>query len=157
MGEGLRGNRGLMKSLQLSSHVFIIIALSSLVAGCNLKEKISSSITDEIPEEEMLTEYEWPTGEAAKCLPELGAGVITYVSEDVDSCELSIVEISAEMYEDYLVDLQGFGYTLLHSESDTEGYEIDNGSTPEGAVVSLSYQGDEKCLELSVEISGIRE
>lgn len=147
--------RKLDRLIHVPVMAFLMIAISTQGAGCNLKEKISSSLADEIVEEDTETEYEWPEGKAARYLPVLEAGEITYVLNETRNCKIELKQITQEDYDNYLVKLVEEGYSEDESITASKEQRSFTGSNRENAIIELYFNNTENSLEITatVEVS----
>lgn len=138
----------------------MVVVAAVLMSGCNLKEKISESITEEVVEKEAgneadtetnSDEYEWPEDQAGVCLPKLENGIITYVLNGPDTCMLKVEDIGPEEYRDYKDVIVEAGFTNEVLESSAENLEIYSGASVWDMLVTLSYDGSEETLQITIE------
>lgn len=179
----MKCGRGPVRLVQMLLMVFLMLTISTHGAGCNLKEKISLSLTDEIPEEitdeipegipeeipegipeeipkertgetpkeNSGTEIDWPDGKAAEYLPELESGVITYVLNETELCQIELEQITPEAYQSYLTKLVEEGFAEDYSLADTQKQKTYSRSSPEG-VVNICIHNTPNYIKITVEI-----
>lgn len=179
----IKCDRGPVRLVKILLMVFMILAISTHGAGCNLKEKISSSLTDEIPDEipeeipeepsdeepqeippeipeersektpkeNSGTEIEWPDGKAAEYLPELDAGVITYVRNETELCQIELEQITSEAYQSYLDKLVEIGFIEEPSLSDAIKQSFYSRNSLEGEV-NICIYNTPNYLKITVEV-----
>lgn len=96
----------------------------------------------------------WPKDQAAIYLPELSKGKITYILNSDTSCMMTIEELDADVYKDYVKEIQNKGYTKNKVESTSDEATIYAGESEDGIAVTASYYNSDKTLQLTVDASG---
>lgn len=148
--------------------IFVTIFTLVLMSGCNLKEKISESISEQIAPEETISEestetavdlsaiasgaeYEWPTDQAASYLPMLANGTITYALNGPDTCLLLVEDISLDDYKNYKKAIIEAGFTEDILDSSAENLELYSGASAEECLATISYDNKAGTLQITIE------
>ncbi len=102
-------------------------------------------------------EYDWPEDQAAKYLPKLDSGKISYIYNSTDSCMLILDEVTKEDYEAYVKAVSDDGYTNEKVESFAEDMSLYSGQTEEGIAVTVCFFNSETSMQINVDATGISE
>lgn len=156
---------------------FMVVALVGCGAQEKMEEKIAESVTEGVinkaldgegkvnidgdkitvegqdGEEFTFGEVDWPGDGAAQQIPQPNKGKVVSAMNAEEFCLITLEEVEAGVFENYLEDIKGEGFTNDSVEFTSDSSYTYSASKDENNKISLMYDSEAQSLTITYEIS----
>ena len=160
---------------------FLIVFLVVSVVGCGAKQKMEDKIAESVTEgvinkaldgegkvnidgdkitvegqdgeEFTFGEVEWPGDGAAQKIPQPNKGKVVSAMNAEEFCLITLEEVEAGVFENYLEDIKGEGFINDSVEYTSGSSYTYSASKDENNKISLMYDSEAQSLTITYEIS----